>query len=298
MRKIIAIGIVIVLVCVMVSGMVSGATPHHDSWDVSGDLAGWRVNAGSLHMHVEVVDTGGNPNGYLYTESTVPWGTIYWGGACTEKDEFTGDYNFAPTIRVSFDLKVFSITQNLNEIWLRFRYNGANYNGWYLVLNNPTLDVWVPYTVEFDPSWTDTEATTAGWNQEYMSVSYSTTMADVYWAEIRIKAASEIYAGIDNFQIEGVCKLEDIKDYINNLPENAWWKNPDQRANAMVNKLDAIADLIAAEDYEGAIEKLENDIRTKMDGDPTAPDWIVDETAQTELCEMIDSLIACLGAMT
>jgi hypothetical protein len=92
--------------------------------------------------------------------------------------------------------------------------------------------------------------------------------------------------------------VEDIKKYVLELPEDAWWKNPDKRANAMANKLDAVAALIAVEDYAGAIDKLLTDIRPKMDGDPTAPDWIIDPEAQADLLAMIDMLIAYLETLS
>ena len=49
-------------------------------------------------------------------------------------------------------------------------------------------------------------------------------------------------------------------------------------------------------DYEGAIEKLENDIRPKMDGEGKN-DWIICEDAQENLTGMIDTLIEYLESL-
>ena len=52
----------------LTSGMASAAMVHTDGWDVSGDLAEWMANTTKTNVVVE--DTGGNPDGYLFTEST------------------------------------------------------------------------------------------------------------------------------------------------------------------------------------------------------------------------------------
>ena len=97
--------------------------------------------------------------------------------------------------------------------------------------------------------------------------------------------------------------IEDIDDYIRELPESAFENNAEQHKNALYEKLieneegDAILQLIEAGLYQEALEKLQNDIRPKCDGDPSPPDWITDPTAQEELLEMIDALIEYLESL-
>jgi len=183
---------------------ILAAVSYTDGWDVAGDLAGWRAN--TAWTNVEVSDTGGNPSGYLFTESDgSPNPSTYYAGALTEKEEFTGDYGFAPTVQISVDLKVLEDTSGLSGVYLRFRYLDSTYNGWrYLLTNAPAIGEWVTYTVTVDPNWSDIEATSAGWVQEDSSVSFSETMEEVYTAEVRLEGTGPIFAGIDNFTVGAV----------------------------------------------------------------------------------------------
>jgi hypothetical protein len=179
----------------IVGGSVSAATPYHDGWDEPGDFAEWIPN--TAYCNLEVVDTGGNPGGYLYTWAGGTAGTY------TAKEEFSGDYGFAPAIKNSIDLKILSTTNILNGVYLRFRYHDCTYNGWrYRITSEPIFDEWVTYTVVFNPTWSDSEATSAGWYQETSSPSFSETLADVYTTEIRIEGSGGVYACIDNFRME------------------------------------------------------------------------------------------------
>lgn len=212
MKKLISL----IVLCGMISSLVIGAgaasaaTSCIDSWDVPGDLSGWGPN--TVWTNVTVADTGGNPDGYLYTESTMDLqmpGTPYRGyaGAKTEKEECIGDFTYAQTVSVSFDLKVF-VNEPDDNVYLRFRYHDASYNGWhYILTDEPVMNEWVTYTVTFNPNWTDSEASSAGWIQELTSPSFSDTMADVYYTEIRMEhtfaggALGYVSAGIDNFEL-------------------------------------------------------------------------------------------------
>ncbi len=192
LKKALVFGIVLATV-----GMVFAATSYKDSWDVPGDLAEWRAN--TIGTSVQVMDTGGNPGGYLLTESDPD---IYYAGALTEKEEFTGDYNSVN--QLSVDLNLLNGLENLDGIYIRFRYQSFSYNGWrYLLADPPAVNVWTTYTVTFDPNWTDSEATSAGWLQEETSPSFSETMADVYTAEVRLEGHGPMSAGIDNFSVGG-----------------------------------------------------------------------------------------------
>lgn len=91
----------------------------------------------------------------------------------------------------------------------------------------------------------------------------------------------------------------DIHDYIQNLPDTAFKNNPDNRREALKNKLDTIMHAIEDGDYQGATSKLVS-LRAKMDGtvdgDPNN-DWITDPTAQQDLTAMIDALIGYLQTL-
>jgi hypothetical protein len=79
-----------------------------------------------------------------------------------------------------------------------------------------------------------------------------------------------------------------INDEIQDIPDECFKNNPDNRKNTFENKLEAVQALIDAEDYAGAINKLENDIKDKIEK------WITCPDAQVEIIAMIDALIAYL----
>ena len=92
-----------------------------------------------------------------------------------------------------------------------------------------------------------------------------------------------------------------LDDYIQSLPDNAFKKPADQRKNALHEKLIEVAQLIAAEEYQEAIDKLQHDIRAKADGSVDGNpknDWITDSAAQQEICAMIDDIIAYLQTLS
>jgi PKD repeat protein len=88
--------------------------------------------------------------------------------------------------------------------------------------------------------------------------------------------------------------IEEFKEYFDDLDDDAFNKNPDQRKKTLSNKLDAVFDLIDEGEYEEAANKLEHDIKAKMDGDTTPKDWIIDPTSQEEVMAVIDTIIAWL----
>ncbi len=91
--------------------------------------------------------------------------------------------------------------------------------------------------------------------------------------------------------------LEDIREYIMDLPDSAFVNNPDRRKNALDNKLNAIRSMLEGKNYHGAIQKLIKDIRStadgSVDGNPNN-DWITDPEAQVHICMKIDDLVAYL----
>ena len=91
-----------------------------------------------------------------------------------------------------------------------------------------------------------------------------------------------------------------MDDYIQDLPDDAFKNNPDQRKNAFSEKLAEVIELIDAGEYQEAIDKLQHDIRAKADGyvdGHPKNDWITDPEAQEEICTMIDDLIAYLETL-
>ena len=91
-----------------------------------------------------------------------------------------------------------------------------------------------------------------------------------------------------------------VNDYIQDLPDDAFEKNPDQQKKVFSEKLNEAIELIDAGVYQEAIDKLQHDIRAKADGHvdgKLANDWIIDPEAQQEICKMIDDLIAYLETL-
>jgi hypothetical protein len=70
-----------------------------------------------------------------------------------------------------------------------------------------------------------------------------------------------------------------------------------------LDKLTEVEDQISQGEFNGAIQKLRNDVRTKMDGclspkaKPDKNDWILDCDAQADLLILIDDLIEDLEAL-
>jgi hypothetical protein len=180
----------------LLSHATQGATCYYEGWD-GGSLADWTAN--TTQTVVELRTTGGNPDGYVHTYIENAGGT--WdAGAVSRLPEVTGDYIAGKIHRVSFDVQY--IAGDFDALWFRVRYMDATFNGWKFPLTNVfPLGTWISYTIDFDPTWSDAEAIAAGWIQESASPSFSTTMSDVYTAEVRISGEGEIEAGIDNFHL-------------------------------------------------------------------------------------------------
>jgi len=91
-----------------------------------------------------------------------------------------------------------------------------------------------------------------------------------------------------------------INKYIQSLPNEAFKNNPTQLRKAFNNMFAAINQMLDNEEYRGAIEDLRNNIRAKadgfVDGNPKN-DWIIDPTAQKEICMSIDDLTAYLETL-
>jgi len=185
-------------VCISIFTSLAYALPvpgYSEGWNVSGDLAGWNPN--TTQTNVEVIDSGGNPGGYLHSYGNVAGsfdvGAVYSGS------ELTGDYG-GQIWQVSFDINYLS--GRFDDAWLRYRYQDSSYNGWIYDLTDVfNQGEWQSYSVAFDSSWSDTEAVAMGWQQQSTSPSFATLMSDVYTTEIRVSGEGELSVGIDNFRL-------------------------------------------------------------------------------------------------
>ena len=193
-----------ITICVVALSLMAAAqasASYTETWD-SGSLAGWTVN--TTTSNVAVVNTGGNPGGYLYS-----WGTgLVIGtldiGVQTTSTVFTGDYSAKGIIGVSVDTSF--ISGSFDGAWIRFRYMDSTQNGWVYPLTSTYQTNWQTFSASLNPSWTDTQARAAGWLSDtdvfgVPSPSFQTTMSNVYSAEVRISGTGDVDAGIDNFSL-------------------------------------------------------------------------------------------------
>jgi hypothetical protein len=94
--------------------------------------------------------------------------------------------------------------------------------------------------------------------------------------------------------------LQDLDLYIQGLSVNAFKHPANQRKKTLGQKIHAVEQMLMADNYMGAIQKLSNDLQTKCDdqlgGHPKNKknDWIIDIEAQEEICRKIEDLIAYL----
>ncbi len=193
----------LVIICVIASSLMAATQAsayYTETWD-SGSLEGWTVN--TTKSNVAVVNSGGNPGGYLYS-----WGSLasdtYDIGAQTYKTIFTGDFSAKGIIGGSVDTKF--ISGKFDGAWVRFRYQGAGHNGWVYPLTSTYQTNWQTFSFSLNPGWTDAEAQAAGWLKDDVifggsSPSFQETMSDVYNAEVRISGIEDVEAGIDNFSL-------------------------------------------------------------------------------------------------
>lgn len=90
-----------------------------------------------------------------------------------------------------------------------------------------------------------------------------------------------------------IIELEYLKDFIDGIPNDCFVES--ERAThlkiALFNKVDEVALKVENNDYVGSLNKLLFDIGTKVDGDTTARDWVIDLEAQSDLCAIIDHII-------
>jgi len=110
-------------------------------------------------------------------------------------------------------------------------------------------------------------------------------------------------SGVDSIEITVLTATEAIevlRNYIRALPPDAFVKWPSPWKRVMVRKLGIIQRMIDKGAYRGAIHKLRHDIRAKADcclGGHPNNDWITDCAAQSDICMMIDDIIAYLTVL-
>ena len=91
-----------------------------------------------------------------------------------------------------------------------------------------------------------------------------------------------------------------LNSYIQSLPDNSFSKNADKQRSNLGSKLDEIAQKIADGDYQGAINKLNNNIKNFADGSlggNPKNDWIIEPESQQEIGDMVDSITAYLETL-
>ena len=158
----------LITICVVASSLIAAtqaSASYTETWD-SGSLEGWIINTAA--SNVAVVNSGGNPNGYLHTLGTGLVGGTLDIGAQTYKTIFTGDFSAKGIIGVSVDTKF--IIGSFDGAWVRFRYLDASQYGWMYPLTSTYQTNWQTFTVSLNPDWTETQARAAGW---LMAVSYT-----------------------------------------------------------------------------------------------------------------------------
>ncbi len=109
--------------------------------------------------------------------------------------------------------------------------------------------------------------------------------------------------GTDQTEVKVMTASEAIdfaNNYIQNLEEDSFRGQAEQRKQAFSNKFEAVKNAIAADALVGAINNLRNDIRSKADGSvdgKSQDDWVTDKEAQGMICLMVDELVKYLESL-
>ena len=74
---------------------------------------------------------------------------------------------------------------------------------------------------------------------------------------------------------------ESIIGEIQEMPDDAFDKNPEERRTALTNKYEALINMIEANDTQGIAQKIENDIKPKINGDGNS--WVKNSAYATQL---------------
>ena len=191
-------------------------------------------------------------------------------------------------------------------------------------MNQPNSQFILPivHTLAFDGSFTDTgwlDTHTATWDfgdgtivpgtvteENIEPDATGTTTADHAYSEHGTYTVTLTITdddggvGTDTIQVIVVGAQEAVQitnEYIQSLSDSAFKGNPNQRKKAFNNMFSAIDAMLDNEEYNGAIQRLRNNIQEKTDGTVGGNpknDWITDPTAQQEICTKIDDITAYL----
>jgi len=208
-----------------------------------------------------------------------------------------------------FDLEAGALTIDTLDPWLDITSP---------TMAAPELDVVPGDTITVTYDWTEANpdkvivtiydpALTPILVQEFTSGfgSHEVVMPDTSdgWHHLRVEMVDKMgrsYPDAELLSIE-VDTLGKSMETIEELPDAAFDKNPGQRRNSLLNKLGAVENQVAEGNYQDAINKLQNDVRVKMDGSVGGNpknDWITDPGAQAELTALIDRLVSILQSET
>lgn len=185
-----------------VAAGAQAAQPTLETFDA--DKAGFEANTTSSTVVFDA--TGGNPGGHLLVRKDLS-PPVFDVGALTARADFTGDYAAAGIRQISVDLNF--LTDTISDAWVRVRSNSTS-NGWLFPLTDTfPLNDWNSYSVNFDPTWTDAQASAAGWLTDkdvepiaLASPPFADVMKSVGTLEIRLAGpAQSTLVGIDNVGI-------------------------------------------------------------------------------------------------
>ena len=187
------------------SAYAAPVSGYMEGWNTLGDTAGWGANTSVSSINIQP-HTGSLTDGYLETR-----GNAYSSfdiGADTELADVTGDFGgtaWNVAVDLAFISEGFSGAGTFDDAMLRFRYMDATQNGWVYSLTDTFANSWNTFDVTFDTSWDDTTAMANGWSPDSgISVSWATTMSDVYTTEVRLSGEGLLIGGIDNFKLTAV----------------------------------------------------------------------------------------------
>jgi len=92
--------------------------------------------------------------------------------------------------------------------------------------------------------------------------------------------------------------LDIFNDYIQSLPATVFKIKAKQCKNAFDNMFTALDDMLSDQEYQGMIQSLNSNLRTKFDGlvgGNPKDDWIIQDLAiQAELCQKVDDITSYL----
>ena len=257
------------------------------------------------YNEIPVADANGPYTGSVYYEWDFGYGDTATGATPTHAYGDNGEYTV--TLRVTDDdggVGTDTSIVTVDNVAPTASIDSVEQPNAYFILPYHELTFIGSFT---DPGWLDTP--TIVWDfgdlvtaTGALTPTHAYSLNGVYLVTLTV-TDDDGGIGTDNIEITILSEKEAITtvdDNIQDLPDDAFKINPDQRKNALSEKLDEVNGLIEAGEYQEAIEKLQNDIRAKadgyVDGNPVN-DWIIDPDEQQELCMMVDDLIAYLETL-